>query len=86
MKLPRYQREELEFAPGEYMHQAFQAQFFNNMCAFCHGAISGRPVDNQVAPDILTQASDTQSRASTPTELRVPPSQRGPFVGPPATP
>jgi hypothetical protein len=86
MKLPRYQREELEFAPGEYMHSAFQAQFFNNLCAFCHGAISGHPVDNQVAPDILTQASDTQSRTSTPTELRVPPSQRGPIVGPPATP
>ena len=25
----------------------------------CHGAVSGRPVDNAVAPDILTQASDT---------------------------
>jgi len=84
--LPRYQREEIEFAPGEYAHSAFKAQFFNNLCGFCHGAISGHPVDNAVAPDILTQASDTDSRVSNPVNLQVPPADRGPIVGPPATP
>jgi hypothetical protein len=86
LKLPRYQREEMEFAPGEYVHQAFQAQFFNNLCGFCHGSISGHPVDNAVAPDILTQASDTASRTVGPTDLRVAPAQRGTIVGPPSTP
>ncbi len=84
--LPRFQREEIEFQPGEYAHSAFKAQFFDNMCGFCHGAISGHAVDNAVAPDILTQASDTASRTSVPTNLQVPPSARGPVVGPPSTP
>jgi hypothetical protein len=84
--LPRYQREEIEFAPGEYGHQAFPRQFFDNLCGLCHGSISGHAVDNAVAPDILTQASNTASRTATPIDLRVPPGQRGAIVGPPATP
>jgi hypothetical protein len=84
--LPRFQREELGFAPGEYAHQGFQRQFFNNLCGFCHGSISGRPLDNAVAPDILTQASDTASHGEAPIELRVPASQRAAPIGPPANP
>ena len=85
-KLPRFQREEIGFAPGEYAHQGFQRQFFNNMCGFCHGSVSGRPFDNAVAPDILTQASNTASHGETPIELRVPASQRGAATDPPANP
>jgi hypothetical protein len=85
-KLPRFQREEMEFSPGEYGHQGFQRQFFNNLCGFCHGSISGRAVDNQVAPDILTQASNTASQAEKAIELRVPASQRPAPIGPPASP
>jgi hypothetical protein len=83
---PRFQREEMEFSPGEYAHQGFQRKFFNNLCGFCHGSISGRPLDNSVAPDILTQASNTLSQGEKPIELRVPAGQRGQVVGPPATP
>ena len=85
-KLPRFQREEMEFSPGEYAHQGFQRQFFDNLCGFCHGSISGRAVDNAVAPDILTQASNTASHSEKPIELRVPASQRPAPVGPPANP
>jgi hypothetical protein len=85
-KLPRWQREEMEFSPGEYCHQGFQRQFFDNLCGFCHGAVSGRPVDNAVAPDILTQASDTASHGETPINLEVPASQRPAPIGPPANP
>jgi hypothetical protein len=85
-KLPRFQREEIGFSPGEYAHQGFQRQFFDNLCGLCHGAASGRPVDNAVAPDILTQASDTLSQGEAPIELRVPASQRPAPIGPPANP
>ncbi len=85
-KLPRFQREEIGFSPGEYAHQGFQRQFFNNLCGLCHGSISGRPLDNAVAPDILTQASDTASHGEAPIELRVPASQRSAPIGPPAVP
>jgi hypothetical protein len=43
-------------------------------------------VDNSVAPDILTQASDTLSHGETAIELRVPASQRPAPIGPPANP
>jgi hypothetical protein len=85
-KLPRFQREEIEFSPGEYCHQGFQRQFFDNMCGFCHGSISGRPVDNAAAPDILTQASNTASHGESAIELRVPANQRPAPIGPPANP
>ena len=86
LKLPRFQREEMEFAPGEYGHQSFQRQFFDNLCGLCHGSISGHAVDNAVAPDILTQASNVSARTATAIDLRVPPGQRGAIVGPPASP
>jgi hypothetical protein len=68
------------------LHQGFQQQFFDNLCGFCHGAISGHAVDNAVGPDILTQASNTESRTANPVDLRVPTADRGPIQGPPSTP
>jgi len=79
---PRMQREAMVFAPGEYAHQSFRRTFFNGLCANCHGAVSGRPVDVAVQPDILTQASDTQARGSIPKLLNAPPGARGAPEGP----
>ena len=84
--LPRYQREAMEFAPGEQVHQSFKREFFGGLCAGCHGALSGKPIDAAVQPDILTQASRTVSRGSQPLNLNLPPSQRGPIEGPPGKP
>jgi hypothetical protein len=81
-KLPRIQREASSFAPGEYANQSFRREQFNGLCAGCHGAISGRPVDFAVQPDILTGASATMSRGSRPTNLNVPPNARGAVSGP----
>ncbi len=84
--LPRWQREEMEFSPGEYVHQAFPPAFFNGLCAGCHGTTTGLPTDFAVAPDLLTQASQTISRGTAPDDLDKAPDQRGSVQGPPATP
>ncbi|WP_394825221.1 hypothetical protein [Pendulispora albinea] len=81
-KYPQIQRETMVFGPGEYAHQSFKRNFFDGLCAGCHGAVSGRAIDAAVQPDILTQASDTVSRGSAPTNLNLPPSSRGPVEGP----
>jgi hypothetical protein len=85
-KLPRWQREEFAYAPGEYAHQSFRRDFFNGLCGQCHGAISGRPVDVSVRPDMLTQASSVAARDQPPQVANLPPQGRGAAQGPPATP
>ena len=84
--LPRFQRESMEFAPGEYAHQSFKAELFGSLCGQCHGAITGRAVDAALKPDFVTQASSTISRDKPPFGLNKPPSERGAPEGPPATP
>jgi hypothetical protein len=84
--LPRFQRESMEFAPGEYSHQSFKAEFFGSLCGQCHGAITGRAVDAALKPDFVTQASSTISRDKPPFGLNKPPAERGAPEGPPATP
>jgi len=84
--LPRFQRESIVYAPGEMAHQSFKAEFFNNLCGNCHGAISGKSIDVAVRPDVLTQASDVLGRTIDPIDLNKPPAARGPIEGPPATP
>jgi hypothetical protein len=81
---PHFQREEMQFYPGEYAHQSFPSRFFNGFCGGCHGSVSGHEVDLALQPDILTQASRVEARkvTTTPTYLNAPPSQRGPEVGP----
>lgn len=86
LNLPRWQREEMTFFPGEVAHQSFPAPFFDNLCAGCHGAVSGRPLDAALRPDFLTQASAVVAVTSGATDYSGPPSGRGPVVGPPATP
>jgi hypothetical protein len=82
---PRWQKEEMSFYPGERSHQSFPANFFNGLCALCHGAVSGRGVDAAVNPDLLTQASQVEAEGKTgDNNLNVGPSQRGPIEGPPS--
>jgi hypothetical protein len=86
LKLPRWQREEMTFLPGEVTHQSLKAGFFNNLCAGCHGAVSGRPLDAALKPDFLTQASEVAAASLGGSDLSGPPSTRGPPVGPPSPP
>jgi len=86
MKLPRWQREALTFARGEYTHQSFPGVFFNNLCGSCHGSVSGKPIDAALNPDFLTQASDVSAVSAPAFDLTGPPSSRGPILGPPASP
>ncbi len=85
-KLPRFQRESMVFAPGEYVHQSFKAEFFDALCGQCHGALSGRAVDVALKPDFVTQASATISRDKPPFVLNKSPADRGPIEGPPTAP
>jgi hypothetical protein len=85
-KLPRWQREEMTFLPGETAHQALSVGFFDNVCAGCHGAVSGRPLDAALKPDFLTQASAVDAVGLPPNDYSGPPSKRGPPVGPPSLP
>jgi len=78
----RFQREEMQFYPGEYSHQGFQQTFFNGLCGGCHGSVSGHEVDLAVQPDILTQASRVQARDIVGAVIGAVPGSRGPDVGP----
>jgi hypothetical protein len=80
--LPRWQREEMTFVPGEHARQSFPAAFFDELCAGCHGSISGRPVDFAVRPDFLTQASQVTGVLAAPIDLSGPPNTRGTVIGP----
>jgi hypothetical protein len=84
--LPRYQREAMEFAPGEYAHQSFKEEFFGSLCGQCHGSITGRGIDAALQPDFVTQASATISRDKPPFGLNKAPADRGAIEGPPASP
>ncbi len=84
--LPRIQRESMVFAPGEYAHQSFKAQFFDAVCGHCHGSISGKATDVALRPDFVTQASATLARDNPPYSLDKSPSERGAVEGPPGTP
>ncbi len=86
MKLPRWQRETMTFVPGENARQSLSTTFFDHLCAGCHGAISGRPVDAALNPDFLTQASQVQSVGSPATDCSGPPGSRGAVQGPPSSP
>jgi hypothetical protein len=86
LKLPRWQRETMTFVPGESAHQALTPAFFDNLCAGCHGAISGRPVDSALKPDFITQASNVTAATASAIDYSGAPSVRGPVVSPPFTP
>ena len=84
-----FQREEMQFYPGESAHQSFPRELFNGICAGCHGSVSGHELDIAIRPDILTQASQSviaaqQTAGATvvPDALAPPPSQRQAPQGP----
>ncbi|MET0593625.1 MAG: hypothetical protein ABW133_13055 [Polyangiaceae bacterium] len=80
----RFQRESMQFYPGEYAHQAFPARFFDGFCGGCHGSVSGAEVDLSLQPDILTQASRVEAKKAGARiiDVSAPPSGRGTEVGP----
>ncbi len=86
MNLPRWQREEMTFVPGEHSHQSFRGQFFDSLCANCHGAVSGHPIDVGLNPDFMTEASSVQAATATATDLSGGPATRGSVQGPPFSP
>jgi hypothetical protein len=86
MSLPRWQREAMTFLPGETAHQSFPAVFFDNLCAGCHGAVSGRPVDASLSPDFLTQASTVAASVAPASDLTGPAGNRGTVIGAPGAP
>jgi hypothetical protein len=85
--LPRWQREEIEFSPGEVLNQTLPSALFSNVCGQCHGSVSGQQVGVSVQPDVLTQASLVAGRTSSATELGLMVGARSStIVGPPTTP
>jgi hypothetical protein len=68
-----FQREEMQFYPGEVVRQGFRSPLFNGVCAGCHGSISGYEADISINPDILTQASRVEARDARPDDLTVMP-------------
>lgn len=84
--LPRWQREQYVFSPGEIVNQSFKQDLFGGLCGTCHGSVSGKPIDAALKPDFVTQASATIARTKPPEPLAKPPAERGAPQGPPATP
>ncbi len=74
-----FQREEMQFYPGEVVRQGFRRPLFNGLCAGCHGSLSGYETDISLNPDILTQASRVAARDAPATDLTGKPSDS---VGP----
>ncbi|HEX5657278.1 MAG TPA: hypothetical protein VFX59_08785, partial [Polyangiales bacterium] len=63
------QREEMQFYPGEAVHQGFRRALFDGMCGGCHGSVSGRELDVAVDIDVLTSASKTEASGADATLL-----------------
>lgn len=85
-KLPRWQREQFSFAPGEIVNQSFKRESFGSLCGGCHNSVSGRTTDAALVPDFVTQASSTLARLQPPLGLALPPAQRTQVMGPPPAP
>ena len=64
-----FQREEMQFYPGEVVRQGFRRPLFNGLCAGCHGSVSGYETDISANPDILTQASRVEAKDHNPVDL-----------------
>jgi WD40-like Beta Propeller Repeat len=76
-----FQREEMQFYPGEVVHQGFRRTLFNGLCAGCHGSLTGYETDISPNPDILTQASRVEAKDHSLTDLTlVPTGTSGPVA------
>jgi hypothetical protein len=67
--IAHFQREEMQFYPGEVVRQGFRRDLFDGLCGGCHGSVSGKENEIAVNPDILTQASSVIARGQAPTDL-----------------
>jgi hypothetical protein len=67
-----FQREEVQFYPGEEIRQGFRRELFDGICAGCHGSVSGIEMEAAVNPDILTSASSVEARDARPVDLTFP--------------
>jgi hypothetical protein len=68
-----FQREEMQFYPGEVVRQGFRRTLFNGLCAGCHGSLTGYETDISPNPDILTQASRVEARDHSVVDLTLSP-------------
>ncbi|MBX3128343.1 MAG: PD40 domain-containing protein [Polyangiaceae bacterium] len=75
-----FQREEMQFYPGEWVRQSFKKELFNGLCGGCHGSVNGLESHIAVNPDLLTQASNVAARGQQATPLL---SADGKIQGPP---
>lgn len=73
-----FQREEMQFYPGESVRQSFRRDLFDGVCGLCHGSVSGLESHVATNPDILTQASNVAARTAAPTLLMTPGNDKGP--------
>ena len=64
-----FQREEMQFYPGEVAKQSFKRKQFNGLCGGCHGSVTGREMELAANPDILTSASQVIARDRAHTDL-----------------
>ncbi|MBX3250138.1 MAG: PD40 domain-containing protein [Myxococcales bacterium] len=64
------QKEQMQVYPGEALNQSLPRRFFNGLCGTCHGSISGRELDAAIDVDVVTHATQTQSRYTSPIDLR----------------
>ena len=62
--------EEHQVTSGEYITPGAPRALFNNICAGCHGSISGAELDIAVSADTLTGASVSMSRDAVPASLQ----------------
>jgi hypothetical protein len=67
-----FQREEVQFYPGEEIRQGFRRDLFDGICAGCHGSVSGIEMEVAVNPDILTSASSVEAMHAPPADLTSP--------------
>jgi len=68
-----FQREEMQFYPGEVVRQGFRRTLFNGLCAGCHGSLTGYETDISPNPDILTQASRVEAKDHSITDFTLTP-------------
>jgi hypothetical protein len=61
--------EEHQLGPGERISMGISAKLADQVCAGCHGSVSGHELDVGVSPDALTGASQSLSAAGDPMQI-----------------
>ncbi len=61
--------EQHQFGPQEMVSLGVRRELYDTACAGCHGSITGREVDVQVTPDVLTGASQSAAQGMTPIRI-----------------